>query len=104
MPDNDENNNNSNNDKIEEDDLDINNLLNQLSSDKEINLSFIKIEDLSEIIQIFKSTKKEDKEEIISDKVSIKFQNYIMACVTDCTKVEYILKLLKIFKVLGLIP
>ena len=83
-----------------EDDLDINNLLNQLSSDKEINSSFIKIEDLSEIIQIFKSTKKEDKEEIISDKVSIKFKNYIMACLTDCTRVEYILKLLKILSLI----
>ena len=85
----------SNDNNISEDDLDITNLLNQLTNDNEENSNFIKIEDLSEIIHIFNSSKKEDKEEIISDKVSIEFKNYIMACLSNCTKVEYILKLLK---------
>ena len=103
MPDNDENNNNSNNNKIEEDDLDINNLLNQLNKENENKENdeitynkFIKIEGLSEIIHIFNTTKKEDTEEIISDKVSINFKNFIMACLTDCTHIDLILKLLQI--------
>ena len=101
MPDNNENNNNKN--KNEEDDLDINNLLNQMNNENEnkendeINYNkFIKIESLSEIIHIFNTTKKEDTEEIISEKVSINFKNFIMACLTDCTHVDLILKLLHI--------
>ena len=101
MPDNNENNNCNNNN--EEDDLDINNLLNQMNNENEnkendeINYNkFIKIESLSEIIHIFNTTKKEDTEEIISEKVSINFKNFIMACLTDCTHVDLILKLLQI--------
>ena len=85
-----------NNKNLIEDDLDINNLLNQINEDNEGNHSFVKMESLSEIIQIFNSTKKVEQEEVISEKLYMQFKNFIMACLTDCTRVEYILKLLKI--------
>ena len=97
IPENDQNENSDNDlNRIPDDDLDINNLLSQINEDSDINPKFTKIDNLTEIIHIFNSTKKENKEEIISEKVSINFKNYIMACLNDCTNVEYILKLLKI--------
>ena len=97
IPENDQNENSDNDlNRIPDDDLDINNLLSQINEDSDMNPKFTKIDNLTEIIHIFNSTKKENKEEIISEKVSINFKNYIMACLNDCTNVEYILKLLKI--------
>ena len=97
IPENDQKENSDNNlNNLPDDDLDINNLLSQINEDSDMNPKFIKIDNLSEIIHIFNTTKKENKEEIISEKVSINFKNYIMACLNDCTNIEYILKLLKI--------
>ena len=82
---------------IDEDDLDINNLLSQIKENNDINSNFVKIEDLSEIINLVNSTKKEEQEEIITNKVYIVYKNFIIACLTDCTNIDLILKLLKIF-------
>ena len=95
IPDNDKEEKGYNN-NINEDDLDINNLLTQLAVDNDINPAFIKIDNLSEIIHLFNTTKKVEQEEVISDKVSVIFKNFIMACLTDCTNIDLILKLLKI--------
>ena len=91
-------NNENNKQEINEydNDLDIDNLIAQMPNNDDIDPKFIKVENLSEIIHIFNTTKKEEPEEIISDEVSIIFKDFIMACFTDCTKVELITKLLKI--------
>ena len=87
----------NNNSISNENDLDINNCLNQITKDSD----FVKIDSLSEIIHIIKSTKKVEQKEVVSDKLSITFTNFIMACLIDCTKIEYILKLLKIISSFG---
>ena len=104
FPDGDIDENKEMNNKIIEDDLDVENLVNQIinenesgeSSQNEVDQKFIKIDKLSEIIHLINSTKKEDTEEVISDKVLITYKNFVMACLTDCSKVELVLKLLKI--------
>jgi hypothetical protein len=104
VPDNDKDENKEISSQNFEDDLDITNLLNQITNENEggetneneVYQKFVQINKLSEIIHLINSTKKEDDEVIISDKVLITYKNFIQACLTDCTKVDLILKLLKI--------
>ena len=104
VPDNDKDENKEINNQNLDDDLDITNLLNQITNENdngetnenEVDQKFVQINKLSEIIHLINSTKKEDDEEIISDKVLITYKNFIQACLTDCTKVDLILKLLKL--------
>ena len=71
--------------------LHLNILLSQINEDYNMKPKFIKIDYLSEIILIFKTTEKENKEEIISEKVSINFKNFMTRSI-DCKKVEHVLK------------
>ena len=83
-----------------ENDLNINNLLEQLNKDENIDYNFVNIENLTDIIKIF-NTKQEVNEEIISDKVTTNFKNFIIACLEENSNVEFIKKLLKILSTIS---